>query len=145
MRAALLGVMLWAVACAPPQGDDQPVVLETEDVGPGLDEVDLTSDRKGAPRSATSGKLPGGFPDGLPIYKPSTISDLGEGETVDFVQFMSQDDTAAVRSWYPAALTRAGWSVESGPGDSLIVSRGQLRARISIESSGPVTLIRVEY
>lgn len=142
----LLSSTISTGGCAPQPEAEQPTEIETEDIGPASDdEFDLAGDRKAAPRPATSGKLPGGFPEGLPIYKPSTISDIGQGEVGDYVQFMSQDDAATVRAWYPAALAGAGWSVESGSGGVLIVSRGQRSARISIETSGPVALIRVEY
>lgn len=131
--------------CAPQQGGEEPVVLETEEIGLEDEELDLSGDRKGKPPSRSAGQLPGGFPEDLPIYKPSTIADMGQGEGGDFVQFMSQDKADTVRAWYPGALAGAGWSVERGPEDVLIASRGQRRARISIEASGPVALIRVDF
>lgn len=137
---------LGAAACgAPPEGGEA-VVFETEEIGSALeDELDLSTDRKAAPRASSSGKLPGHFPEGLPVYKPSTISDLGVGERGDFVQFMSQDGADEIRAWYRTALSRAGWSVERASGGALVVVRGQRRAIIKIEASGPVTFVRVEY
>lgn len=141
-----LAVAVAVAGCAPQQGGDAPVILETEDVGPSPDDdLDLSSDRKAKARAATSGQLPGSFPEGLPVYKPSTISDVGQGERRDFVQLMSQHDAARIRSWYPGALGRAGWSVESGATGELIATRGRYRARITIQTSGPVTLVRIEY
>ncbi len=143
---AALAAAALIVGCAPPPADEAPPVLETEDIGPGSEEeLDLSTDRRGARRSATSGQLPGGFPEGLPIYQPSTISDVGQGEDRGFVQFMSQHDAEAIRGWYPSALASAGWSVESAPDGALLVRRGQRSARLTIESSGAVAVIRVEY
>lgn len=144
--ALLLALASLTTACAPDRAGEGPAVLETEDVGPAPDdELDLSTDRKAAPRAATSGQLPRSFPEGLPVYKPSTISDVGQGETEDFVQLMSQHDAAKIGAWYQGALDRAGWSVESGPGGSLVATRGRYRARISIQTSGPVTLVRIAY
>lgn len=141
----VLGSAVPFAACAPERGGDAPPVLETEDVGPAFEEdLDLSTDRKGTARGP-AGKLPGDFPEGLPVYKPSTISDMGQGERGSYVQFMSQDGAAKIRSWYQSALAGAGWKVESGPGGGLVATRGQRRARLSFETSGPVTLIRVDY
>ena len=143
--ALAVAAALTAADCAPQPTGEEPVVLETEDVGPGAEDVDLSSDRKGAKRSATAGQLPGSFPEGLPVYKPSTISDVGQEPTEDFVQLMSQHNAAAIDSWYRSALPAAGWAVESGPGGELIATRGRTRARITIQTSGPVTLVRIAY
>lgn len=133
------------IGCAP-QGGEAPAVIETEEVGPAPDaELDLSSDRKAKPRQAAGGQLPGSFPDGLPVYQPSSISDLGAVESGQFVHFVSSDDSERVRAWYRDALSRGGWAVELGPGGEMVATRGGRRATIAIEDGGPVTLILVDY
>ncbi len=148
-RLALFVLLAAAAAigsgCAP-QGEGPPPVLETEEVGPAPDaELDLSTDRKAKPRAAVGGQLPGSFPPGLPVYQPSSISDLGEVEGGQFVHFVSPDETERVRSWYRDALARAGWTVEAGPSGEMVVTGGGRRATISIRDGGPVTLILVDY
>ncbi len=137
----------WLLAgCAPQPGDEAPPVIETEDVGPAPDqELDLSADRKAKARSRASGMLPGSFPEGLPVYEPASIADIGGGDSGGFVQFVSPDDADRVRNRYRSALASAGWSVEESPGGGLVAGRGGRRVGISIIDSGPVTLIQVDY
>ena len=141
----LVAAVSFGAGCAP-QGDEAPAVLETEEVGPAPDaELDLSSDRKAKPRPSSAGQLPGSFPEGLPVYQPASISDLGEVDGREFVHFVSPDEPEEIRAWYRSELIAAGWAVDEGPGGELIATRAPRRANISIEDAGSVTLILVDY
>lgn len=136
-----------AVACAPSERPgEEPAELEIVDVEMAENqELDLSGDRKAARRSEGGGVLPSDYPTGLPVYKPSTIADIGQSADGGYVQFRSRDPEGKVKSWYLAALQSGGWSVETAPGGVLVAARGGARARITIEQPGPVSIIRVEY
>ena len=85
------------------------------------------------------------FPPGLPVFKPSTIADIGQGGLGGYVQFRARGGESEVKSWYRSALESAGWSVETAPGGVLMVTRDGRQARSTIERPGPVTVVLVEY
>lgn len=146
LLAATAATLTW-VGCAPePAQKEEPVILETEDVEFSSDaEIDLSGDQKGAPRRKSSGQLPTDFPAELPIFQPSSISDIGEGGLGGLVQFVAQAKPAAVRDWYRSALTRSGWSVEISADGAMLASLGARRARISVEAAGPGSTVTVQY
>lgn len=145
--ALFLAILLvLAAGCAPPEAAQEPIVLETEDIGPGDSEIDLTGDEVAKrQRTGMSGQLPSSFPEGLPVYKPSTIIDIGEGGMGGYVLFEATAQPAAVEGWLLPALDGSGWSVATEAGGVMNVTRGAKSARISISDEGPVTAIRVEY
>ena len=138
--------ILLAGACAPREASEGPVELETEDIVPEQETaIDLTADKKAAPRAKGGGQLPGTFPEGMPVFEPSSISDLGDAGLGDYVQFVAAVSPGEVESWYRSALARAGWSVEDVGEGVMIVARGGVDARVSLEKSGPATFIRIDY
>ncbi len=147
LARALVGALCFAAACSPgPSPGEEPAELETVDVEMGEEsEFDLSTDRRAAPRLEGGGELPGDFPSTLPVYKPSTISDIGRTAEGGYVQLRSRDPESRVKGWYPSALERAGWSAETAPGGVLFATRNGARVRISIEQPGPVSVIRIEY
>ncbi len=151
LRSALgisLALMLAiGVACSPPpRPGEEPAEFETVDVEPAENlEIDLSGDRKAAPRAKGAGQLPGNFPPGLPVFKSSTIADIGEGAIGSYVQFRARAGEDEVKSWYRTELGKAGWSFETAPGGVFLATKGDRRARITIERPGPVTVVLVEY
>jgi hypothetical protein len=144
LSVALLTAL--SFGCAPPETAEEPIVLETEDIGPAEPELDLSADQVAKRRSrGLGGQLPIGFPEGMPLFQPSSIIDIGEGGTGGYVLFETPADRAAVEGWLRPALGRGGWSVTSDSGGVLSVTRGQGAARITISDAGPVTAIRIEY
>lgn len=142
----LVVVLVLLSGCAPTETAEEPIVLETEDIGPAETELDLSTDQVAKRRSrALGGQLPVGFPEGLPLYQPSTIVDIGEGGTGGYVLFETPAEPAAVAGWLRSELGRSGWSVSSDSGGALAVTRGGRSARISVSDAGPVTAIRIEY
>lgn len=144
---AIVSLVALLIGCAPPDPAEGPIELEVEDIGPAADaELDLSGDEVAKRRSGgTGGQLPGGFPAELPIYRPSTIVDIGDGGLGGYVLFDTTAQAADVESWMRSSLNRAGWSIDADAGGVLTVSRDSRRARVSIVDSGPVTTIRVEY
>lgn len=146
LLASMAATLAW-LGCAPePKQREQPVILETEDVELSSDaEIDLSGDQKGAKRRASSGQLPSDFPAELPIFQPSSISDIGEGGLGGLVQFVAQARPAAVRDWYRSSLPRAGWTVAISGGGAMDAAKGARRVSISVEASGPGATITVKY
>ena len=153
MRSCTLSTVLVAAlalssSCAPaPDAVEEPIVLETEDVVPAPDaDLDLSGDQVAKRRSeSVGGQLPVGFPEGLPVFQPSTIVDIGEGGRGGYVLFETGAPAASVENRLRSALAGAGWSVAAEPGGAMAVARGARSARISISEAGPMTAIRVEY
>ena len=144
---ALTLTVALAVACSPGPGPgEEPAELEIVDVEPveTLD-VDLSEDRRAAPRREGGGRLPSDYPSGLPVFQPSTIADIEQHEEGGSVQFRARSDEGTVKAWYLTSLEAAGWSVQTGPGGILLAERGGVAARITIDQPGPVTVVVVEY
>jgi len=146
LLAATAATLAW-LGCAPePKQREEPVILETEDVEFSSDaEIDLTGDQKGAPRRASSGQLPSDFPAELPVFEPSSISDIGEGGLGGLVQFVAQARPPAVRDWYRSSLPRAGWTVAISGDGAMTAVKGASRVSISVVASGPGSTITVKY
>jgi len=150
-RALVPGTLVLALllsACSPPEVAEEPVVLETEDIGPADDaELDLSGDQvaKRRSRGGMGGQLPSSFPAALPVYQPSTIVDIGEGGTGGYVLFETSSAPATVQSWLRSALAGSGWSVVPEADGGLAATQGSLTVRISVSKAGPVTAIRVDY
>jgi hypothetical protein len=144
---AVVGLLLLLPGCAGPEpGSEEPVVLETEDIFEEPSELDLSQDQVARQRKETlAGRLPSSFPDGLPVFIPSSIVDIGEGGKGGHVVFDTPNTAAAVESWLRTELGRSGWSIDADSGTSMTVSRGGQSARISVSGDGPMTSIRVDY
>jgi len=136
----------YSLGCAPTETSEESIVLETEDIGPADSELDLSGDQVAKRRTrGLGGQLPIGFPEGMPVFQPSSIIDIGEGGTGGYVLLETSAGRAAVEGWLRPALSRGGWSIASDSGGVLSVTREQRSARISISDAGPVTSIRIEY
>jgi hypothetical protein len=61
------------------------------------------------------GVLPGGVPDDLPIYEPSSVVDFEERAGVGWVRLSTPNERPAVEASLREALDRAGWRAAGDP------------------------------
>lgn len=142
----LAALVAGLAGCAPTETAEEPIVLETEDIGPAEPELDLSNDEVARRTSrGRGGQLPVGFPEGMPLYQPSTIVDIGEGGTGGYVLFETPAKRAVVESWLRSELGRSGWSITSDAGEMWAASRGSWSVGISVSDAGSGTAIRIEY
>ncbi|MEM9556983.1 MAG: hypothetical protein AAGC60_22185 [Acidobacteriota bacterium] len=113
------------------------------DVAPRID-VPIADDPQEVARGpALAGVLPGGFPEDLPIYRPSSIVDFSsDGER--WVELLTATPLADVRSSLLARLEANGWSVAPEANGGYLLRQGERRARLHLQSDSG-TLYRYSY
>ena len=120
--------------------------IETVDVQPSRTSVLTTAYDEAAPerREAFSGVLPSDFPDGLPLYDPSNLTDFGS-EDGRFVLLFSPDAATMVRDRMRAELARSGWTLVDGTAERGTWRRGSQSVVMAISDARPGTEIRIDY
>lgn len=143
--ASALALTLALGACrseAPEPGKSPP--LETVELAP-AEELDLSADPAGRPMDEGSGGvLPEDFPSGLPVLRPSTVSDLGTAGGGRYVELETPDPPSRTGPRYRAMLEAAGWRAVGGA-EGMVVERQGRRVRIGVQPMGSGTRIRIEY
>jgi hypothetical protein len=118
-RAAVLIVIAAAFACAPPaEKPAEPKELETVEVTAAPDAALSTAGDAQERRvtSALAGALPDGFPQDLPVLRPSSLVDFAERAGGGYAaSFDTPSPPAAVRSTLASRLKGSGWR-EAGSG-----------------------------
>jgi hypothetical protein len=138
---------LLLAACAGPDAGE-PGELELIEVAPSRTSVLTTDyDVAAAPQSRTafSGVLPSDFPDDLPLYDPSTLTDFGGEGGGRYVILFTPDATTMVRDRMRGELARSGWTLIDGDTESGTWRRGSHSVIMYISDARPGTEIRVEY
>ena len=116
-------------------------VEETVDVQEPIPSVDTSEDIQEAEREPElTGILPGDFPQGLPVYLPSSVVELGQGS----VTLLSPHARQQVERQYGQALRDAGWSV-AGEGAILELSQSGRTVKLVYAEGGPGTAYRIDY
>jgi predicted lipoprotein with Yx(FWY)xxD motif len=116
---ALLAVVVMASGCA--QIAEQAAKSAVESAT-GI-KVDTSGDSvtvagsDGSAVSTTKGKLPEGFPEGMPVYEPGTITtgiatESGKGKGF-MVGIDTEDSAADVFTWYETELADKDWVVKT--------------------------------
>ena len=95
-------------------------------------------------REAFSGVLPSDFPEGLPLYKPSNLTDFGS-EGGRFVLLFSPDAATMVRDRMRSELARSGWTMVDGTAERGTWRRGSQSVVLDVSDARPGTEIRIEY
>ena len=121
----------------------EPMELETVDVGGGPDAALTTEFDERAKRVEIEmgGVLPSDFPEGMPIFSPSSVVDLGPG----YVEMDTPVTLNEVRSSLGAQIQRAGWTVESIGDEGSLYSRNGQQVRVELLDPGSGTRIRYRY
>ncbi len=141
----LVTALALAFGCVGGDSGD-PAVIETVDVRPSRTSALTTAYDEASPerREAFSGVLPSDFPDGLPLYDPSNLTDFGR-EDGRFVLLFSPDAATMVRDRMRAELARSGWTLVDGAAELGTWRRGSQSVVIAITDARPGTEIRIEY
>lgn len=142
LGAALIWVAL--SGCSPSESKPaEPKELETVDVDGGLDAQLSTEHDERAKQVGVElgGVLPSDFPEGMPVFSPSSVVDFGPG----FVELDTPVPAGEVRSSLGGQIQRSGWTVDSiGDGGSSY-SRDGFGVRVAVTDVGSGTRIRYEY
>lgn len=127
--------------------DDGSLEIETVDVAPGRTSVLTTAYDEVAPQRQESftGVLPAGFPEDLPLYNPSNLTDFGNTESGLYVLLFSPDETTMVRQRLTVELRRTGWTLIDGDSGRGTYRRGSRSVVLNILEARPGTEIRIEY
>ena len=126
------------LACQPPVVDES-TPLETVEVDRGPTEVFSPDDDAVAAGSSSgvSGALPGNFPDDLPIFEPSSVTDFGVlDDSSSFLVLHTDRELSEVTGVLRSALDRSTWQPD---GSTMDRKKGELFARYQIapaESGG---------
>ena len=144
--ATAAALLLVALACAPrEQGASSEASIETEDVdaGPTSNMVPLEDEQTANTGEQLSGLLPDDFPNDLPVYLPSSVSDFGVvSEAVRFLELRTPDSAATVRSAIAQNWSQRGWRA-TGNGT---YERSGRNVTLSVTEEGLAdTRIRIEY
>jgi hypothetical protein len=116
-------------------------VDDTVDVKEPIPAVDTSEDIQEKERGPElTGVLPGDFPEGLPVYLPASVVELGQGT----VTLLSPHSRQRVRREYEKTLRNAGWSV-GGEGAILELSKSGQSVRLVYAEGGPGTAYRIDY
>lgn len=137
-------IAITSVACdrSAPESRE-PMELDTVDVGGGPD-AGLTTEFDERARRVEiemGGVLPSDFPEGMPIFSPSSVVDLGPG----FVEMDTPVPLNEVRSSLGAQIQKAGWTVESIGEEGSLYSRNGQQVRVELLDPGSGTRIRYRY
>lgn len=122
---------------------EEPMELETVDVGGGPD-AGLTTDFDEKAKRVEidmGGVLPSDFPEGMPIFSPSSVVDLGPG----FVEMDTPVPLSEVRSSLGTQIQRAGWTVDSIGEEGSLYRRNGQQVRVELLDPGSGTRIRYRY
>jgi hypothetical protein len=136
-----------AVSCAPAP-PDEPLVIETEDVAPPLDdELSTEDDLQAVQRAAQiSGLVPGDVSPDLPLFAPSSVVDFGgPAGGRAFVDLDTGEPVAVVRGWLGERLPGAGWTIGAIGDDLVEAHKGERRVAYRLTDLRPGTRIRLEY
>ena len=137
--AGLLSAAL-VLGCGESEKQQGDTPKEIYDVPPAI-EVPIADDPQEAPRpKGLSGRLPSGFPEGLPLYLPASLIDYGLDAEERWVDILAPAARASVESQMLRAAAEAGWSID---GSSL--RRGERAVRLEFRDGNPGTIVRVFF
>jgi len=145
----LAGLLLTLLGCerlsevVDAEGEEAQAVETIEIGGPPDSSLSTTSDIQ-APTLANpgvSGVIPAGFPEGLPLYQPSTVVDSGGTDGGRYVVFQADEPPAVVRVGLLAEWEQAGWR-SAGRGS---YRRGSRKVELKLTAQGSGSNLRIDY